>query len=361
MATLRKVPNCKYWVLQVWIDGKLFARSTREVDKAKAEAAALEIERNLRSSSVPHRAVTRLSEARVAEVERLETDASPSQANRVEYALWNFEKWAGDLPLDRVTTELLEKYQRHRLTTKAKGTVDKELCYVVRMLDKAAGITIKKPASKPGKSTEVREFSRAELSKFFKHCPDSMRPVFLMLLASGARPAEIIPSERSGHVALLKSEIDFNARIVTIRSAKQRRGCRGLVRKIEVQPGLLRLVKRCMAQHTLKTAFQPVIALSRKFDEILAASSLEKLDALGRKLTAHSFRHTWATFMVETCGANPFIIKQLLGHTQISTTDRYCHPKPSAQVIELAGLIGRDVRKRCKVESEVKVVVLHPE
>ncbi len=63
-------------------------------------------------------------------------------------------------------------------------------------------------------------------------------------------------------------------------------------------------------------------------------------DPLGRKLTAHSFRHTFGTMMAQSVGSNPFIVKQLLGHSQISTTDRYCHPTPPAIVIDIAPYVS---------------------
>ena len=65
-----------------------------------------------------------------------------------------------------------------------------------------------------------------------------------------------------------------------------------------------------------------------------------KIDIRGRKLTSHSFRHTYATLMAEAVGSNPFVLKQLLGHAQLSTTDRYCHVAPVAQVIDISDLMG---------------------
>lgn len=59
-------------------------------------------------------------------------------------------------------------------------------------------------------------------------------------------------------------------------------------------------------------------------------------------MTAHSFRHTYATLAAQMVGNNLFLVKQILGHTQISTTDRYCHPIAPAIVINLAALDGKD-------------------
>jgi hypothetical protein len=44
-------------------------------------------------------------------------------------------------------------------------------------------------------------------------------------------------------------------------------------------------------------------------------------------------------------GENPFLVKQVLGHSQIATTDRYCHPVAPVVVIDLAGM---DVKGGCQ-------------
>jgi integrase len=57
------------------------------------------------------------------------------------------------------------------------------------------------------------------------------------------------------------------------------------------------------------------------------------MDVLGRKITLHSFRHTYATLMAQVVGNNPFLLKEVLGHQRITTTEQYCHPE--APVIAL--------------------------
>ncbi|NQU45174.1 site-specific integrase [bacterium] len=93
--------------------------------------------------------------------------------------------------------------------------------------------------------------------------------------------------------------------------------------------------------------FPEVKNLFRHFDRLLKVARISKIDSLGRKLTAHSFRHTFATLMAESVGHNPFVLKQLLGHSQISTTHRYCHPKAAAPVIDISPFL-RGGRRRGK-------------
>ena len=80
--------------------------------------------------------------------------------------------------------------------------------------------------------------------------------------------------------------------------------------------------------------FKPMINAFKKFDRILKLAGIEKFNGLGEKLTGHSFRHTYATLMADAVGHNSFLLKAILGHERISTTERYCHP--TAPTIELS-------------------------
>lgn len=50
----------------------------------------------------------------------------------------------------------------------------------------------------------------------------------------------------------------------------------------------------------------------------------ERYKAMGRNFSAHSFRHTYATHLYQA-GMDPFELKELLGHTFVSTTVKYAH------------------------------------
>ncbi len=91
-----------------------------------------------------------------------------------------------------------------------------------------------------------------------------------------------------------------------------------------------------------KYVFPQNQSLAQLFNRILERAGIAKQDNLGRKLVAHSFRHTYATMMSEVVGGNPFILKQALGHSQISTTDRYCHPHVPAEVIDISPFCAQD-------------------
>ena len=156
------------------------------------------------------------------------------------------------------------------------------------------------------------------------------------MLYTGARLAEIVPSTKgSSHTALLKTEVDLDAGTVSIRTAKGRLGAKGKTRVLSIPADLIEPLRQQVAFTPGPHVFGPLHNSPRDFDLILAAAGIAKVDELGRKVTAHSFRHTYATLMSEAIGHNAFVLKELLGHRQISMTKRYCHPTAPALILPL--------------------------
>lgn len=69
------------------------------------------------------------------------------------------------------------------------------------------------------------------------------------------------------------------------------------------------------------------------------------------EVTAHSFRHTFATLQASAVSQNPFLLKEILGHCQLSTTERYCHPRQMATVIDVTSFVG-GVTPGCEPEKQ---------
>jgi integrase len=332
---LYKKKGRNVWIYQVKINNKTWCRSTGETDRKKAEAKIAELKKLAQLHRSAPNGSLKLANAIVREVARIESDVSIRQAERVGHALQNFYNWVGDIALERIDSQMVESYQRKRLREAARATVEKELFCLLKIL-KQNGFHVERPCAKRGQRAEQRAFSHAELASFFQHCPERFKALFLLMLVTGARPAELIPSKRSSHVALLKNEIDSDKNIVAIRSAKEQLNQVAKVRTIQVPEELMAILVPTADATDGEHVFPEIPNLFRHFDRILQAAAINKVDPLERKLTAHSFRHTFATMMSEAVGHNPFVLKQILGHSQISTTDRYCHPVLSAPIIDIS-------------------------
>jgi integrase len=332
--SLRKVGNV--WIYRCKVDGKTWARSTGETDKRKAVAKIPELEALAQLHREQPVKLVRLSRAIVAEVARIEVDVSPRQAIRNHNCFKNFLKWLGrDIELSKIDTDLLAWYQRDRLRKAAASTVRQELHAVCAML-RQNKLRVEKPKFTPGRKTEQRDLTEDELARFFQACDEDQKVLFSFLLATGARPAEVIPSVRSAHVALLKKEIDPESGSVAIRSAKIKPHQKPKTRIIHISPELMERVMEHAGRQKGPHVFPVNQSLANLFDRILKRAEIPKLDELGRKLTAHSFRHTYASMMARRVSYNPHILKEVLGHHQLSTTDRYIHARTSvAEVVDV--------------------------
>lgn len=355
----------KYWHVQLKVNGRPWNRSTGETDLRRARLAEKRILEEAQLRRERPRESLSFDRAVVTEVGRIETDISPAAAKRADYCFASFQKWLGrDIDLDKLDTALLEQYQRQRLKQVSLSTVTREIDNIVRLL-KENGLAVAKPRRKPGRATQQRPFSDDELVRFFSHCAGEMKTLFLLLLATGARSCEVLPSAYSSHVALLKSEVLPEENAVLIRTAKLRPEEKHKpvkLRKLLVpEPLMERLVAQAAAVPG-PHVFRPQPNLHEVFDDICVAAGIatrekakvqgkfgterekvvtHKSDELGRKVTAHSFRHTYATKLAQATGGDQFVLKATLGHAQIRTTDRYCHIGVSqVQVIDLGKLLA---------------------
>ena len=348
----------RVWYFQAQINGKKVTWSTGEVKKGRAEEVAkLMAQQAKLLREQPVGSPKTLSEAIVAEVDRIEADVSELQAKRASAALRDFRDWLGrDVTLSKITDSLVERYQRARLQVVAKWTVQKELCFIIRLL-RANGFQVNRPSPKAGKTTPNRAFTEKELVDLFSVTTPRYLALYLVLLATGARPAELVYSRCSQHKPLLKSEIDWDSNTLTLRAAKQRRGARQKVRKVQVDDITLDALRKEVAEtpENWVFAFRPGNKLARDFDATLKRAGIEKLSVLGEKLTLHSFRHTYATFIGEALGANPFLVQAALGHSQISTSAHYCHiTAPKIVPIEALKLVSGGEKSGNEDEGGVK-------
>jgi len=143
-------------------------------------------------------------------------------------------------------------------------------------------------------------------------------------------------------VALLESEVDLENRLITIRPAKLKPGSAPRDRILPLPEELVEPLREQMRLVEEPHVFRRYVSSRRDFDSILRRAGIPKEDELGRKVTSHSFRHAYATLMTEAVGNSQFLLMKILGHSQISTTVRYCHP--AAPLLRLN--LGMEVYER---------------
>ncbi len=91
----------------------------------------------------------------------------------------------------------------------------------------------------------------------------------------------------------------------------------------EVRPGLAKLTPQPESQNNVFLNYRGT-SLSGRSIQRMVLKYLKKLVLLKRKITPHTFRHTFATHLLEN-GADLRVVQELLGHVDISTTQIYTH------------------------------------
>jgi len=163
------------------------------------------------------------------------------------------------------------------------------------------------------------------------------RAVLELLYASGIRVGEL--------VALDLQDLDLPAGLVKVRGKGGRERIVPIGRKaLDALQDYLALRHRFLARRsTVKTSEvareEPALFLNTRGRRLregsvraILAHYLQK-SGLGRKITPHGLRHSFATHLL-SAGANLRAIQELLGHRRLSTTQRYTAVSPE-QLMEV--------------------------
>ena len=156
---------------------------------------------------------------------------------------------------------------------------------------------------------------------------DHLKPIVILALNTGLRRGEIFNLQRR--------DVDLNHRLLTIRGENAKSGH---TRVVPLNSEAHSVIRNWMADQgdqdsiylfpspktgvrlvTIKTAWRDLMRLARL-----------------REFRFHDLRHTFASNLAMR-GADLYSIKELLGHADVTTTQRYAHlaPEHRSKVVEL--------------------------
>jgi len=169
-----------------------------------------------------------------------------------------------------------------------------------------------------------KALSREQVQRLFAQIDHPMdRALFLVMLRCGLRVSE---------VAQLKMEhIDWEQQALHIVQGKGRKD-----RRVYLSPDAMASVQQCLAQHPGARAQGYVFWNRKRAQQPLSVKAIQKkieryAKAAGIIASCHSLRHTFASNLLEH-GAEVVAIRDFLGHSQISSSERYA--KLSGQKIK---------------------------
>lgn len=182
-----------------------------------------------------------------------------------------------------------------------------------------AGEVLKGPGKKKPKSKMKllpAVLSRQEVQVLFDHTKDDPRSHLILrtLYAAGLRRSELSK--------LLRADLYPDEHKLFIREGKG-----GKDRYVLVDPTTAEMLDEYTRNHRPQDSIFGISdkTVARTVNAAITETGTKaRLAAIGRKFTAHTFRHTYATHMYES-GIDTFVLKTLLGHTFLDVTEQYVH------------------------------------
>ena len=254
-----------------------------------------------------------------------------------------FNAFFKDRPLDHITTELVEKYKTHRrneVLGRGKyadrdprdvpmATINRELSCLRRIFNLA--IAWGKMEKNPVKGVRFfreemlpeRVLTDEEIRVLLLCCNTVTADVVQFALNTGMRRGEIL--------GLRWDQGDLLTGYITVTRTKS-----GKQRKSPINDTVRDLLERQPRQgmFVFHRNGKPAKSVRTDFEKSVRRA------AIGH-CRFHDLRHTFATRLVLR-GVSLPVVKELLGHSTITTTMRYAHPTPESKKIAVA-LLERSV------------------
>jgi integrase len=251
-----------------------------------------------------------------------------NKVNRIKAFLRLF----GDVPLETVTTEQLEKYRNARRRTVSAGTVNRDFAVIRHALNVAVqwGYLEKSPADgvknyrpQPGR---VRFLTDKEYESLLSACDDGLRDVIITAVNTGLRNGELF--------ALDVKDINFGRKLLTVRKGKTQEA-----RVIPLNGDAVKALRSAIG----KRGQGPI------FDSTNFRKRFEKVKTGIDDFTFHDLRHTFASWLVMN-GVDLATVSKLMGHKTIQMTMRYAHLAPdyladSVHTISTKGKRGKSKKR----------------
>jgi len=156
---------------------------------------------------------------------------------------------------------------------------------------------------------------------------DHIKPMVLLDLNTGMRRGEIFN--------LRRRDIDLNQKLLTVRGGGSKSG---QTRVIPLNQEAFQVLNAWLAERDVDNDDYvfPSPVTGKRFTSIKSAWTTLMVAARIENFRFHDLRHTFASNLVMK-GADLYSVKELLGHRNVETTQRYAHlaPEHKSKIVEL--------------------------
>lgn len=249
----------------------------------------------------------------------------------------NLEAYFSTFQIKDITPNRIETYRKNRakLDKVKPATINREVGILRRMFALAIkeGLTDINPCLainlKPLKVDNIKErfLTKEEEKVLLEKCIGEnayIKPMIICSLRTGMRVGEILSLK-------WKDNIDFKNGCINLLKTKNNK-----VRKIPIGSELSKILEELYKNKCSEFVFTNpktetgYYGLRKAFDRVCSAANIEDL-------TFHILRHTAATRMV-AAGIDLGVVMEILGHSDLKTTQRYAHPVPERKLKAIEAL-----------------------
>ena len=230
----------------------------------------------------------------------------------------------GSLYMDEFTPQHLMTFISEHRKTHANGSVNRVVIILRYIFNLAlrwnlGGITSNPTANVPlleEHTHKERFLTPEETQSLLAHIKSSPNPmlqyIIQMLIMTGARKREVLD--------LKWSDLDLEQRQWRLSEADNKSK---KVRHIPLSDGVISLLEKMERFEGCPYVF-PNIKTMKPFVSIFCSWNTARQAAGLSDVRIHDLRHSFASFLVNA-GCPIYEVKELLGHSQIKTTQRYAH------------------------------------
>ncbi len=253
---------------------------------------------------------------------------------------WN--NFFGRLLLDAITTAHVEKFKQVRSEEVSSAATNREIAMLRFMLNYAMrkGMIVKNPVQGvkllPEGPGVMRIISLKEQRKYLSKANKLLRDVASMILETGMRPEEVF--------TIRKENVHLTHGYVFVPTGKTRFARRSIPLTDTAKAILKRRVRAAKGPYVFPHRHDPNKPLTR----VKKAHEEALKDAkINPRFRIYDLRHTFGSRSA-MAGVDLATLKELMGHSEISTTLRYIHPTPQHKQEALKKL------QKFNVEQEIK-------
>ena len=322
---LVKLKKSPYYYLVYRIGNNIHKKSTKE--KTKAAALNFLNKFNIDQQREIFKKPILFSQFKNEYKDFVEISFSKSYLRHVKYSLEQLQNYTGDIALSDISKRILEsfllsifnksKYSAFQYFRNLRAAVYKAIEWNYLTENHLRGYKFPRlPKVQP------LFLSESEFEQIINKVPYSLFvDVYYTLFHTGIRAAEL--------VNLKWSNVDLPNRIITICSTKDfiTKGKKDRIIPINDKllhvlgkrvPKIIQLDKEQFVFSRIPGIKLTVDHISKKFKEAVRAAKLND------KIHLHSLRHSFASILVQK-GASLYVVKELLGHEDLKTTQIYAH------------------------------------